>query len=229
MMTWIQEASLIWKTTGPLDDIGKMALALLLGGLIGLERRRQAHAAGMRTQMLVSSASCLLMLISMYVAGDRADPGRIAAQVVAGIGFLGAGAIIKFGMTVRGLTTAASIWASAAIGMATGAGYMVGALGLTVLVVAALLLFDPLESWLTGDWDLKKITVTGQECPELLGQVEALIKQHSMDTKEMGVKRNFEAKTVEIDMTVLCRRKTIYSVFIKEVSEIKGVTQVQIE
>lgn len=229
MFAWIQELPLLWKSTGPLDDVGKMTLALLLGGLIGLERRRQAHAAGMRTQMLVSSASCLIMLVSIHVAGKHSDPGRIAAQVVTGIGFLGAGAIIKFGMSVRGLTTAASIWASAAIGLAVGAGFIVGALGLTVLVVAALLLFDPLESWLTGDWDLKKIRVTGSDGPELMSEVDKLVRKHGMDTKEMGLKRDLEQKTVEIDLAVLCRRATVYSEFMQEVSKISGVTKIQIE
>jgi putative Mg2+ transporter-C (MgtC) family protein len=183
----------------------------------------------MRTQMLVASASCLIMLISITIAGARGDPGRIAAQVVTGIGFLGAGAIIRFGLTIRGLTTAASIWASAAIGLAVGAGYLVGALGLTVLVVAALLVFDPLEAWLTGDWEIRKIVIRASDVPELTGAVESLVKKYSMQTREMGITRDLKEKTVEVELSVLCRRETNFPSLLQEMSQIQGVTRVQID
>ncbi|MGH2677187.1 MAG: MgtC/SapB family protein, partial [Actinomycetota bacterium] len=103
--------------------------AALLGGVIGLEREVRDQPAGFRTHMLVALGSCLFTLISAYGFGAfQGDPGvpydptRIAAQIVTGIGFLGAGAIIRSGMSVRGLTTAASLWVVAAIGMAVGAG-----------------------------------------------------------------------------------------------------------
>jgi putative Mg2+ transporter-C (MgtC) family protein len=118
-----------------------------LGGLVGLERELREREAGFRTHMLVSVGSALFTLVSAYgfheflVGGGnvvRADPTRIAAQIVTGIGFLGAGAIIRQGFSVRGLTTAATLWVVAAIGMASGAGYYSAAVITTALVLFSL-------------------------------------------------------------------------------------------
>ncbi|MEO8571411.1 MAG: MgtC/SapB family protein, partial [Chloroflexota bacterium] len=102
-----------------LDISIRLVVASLLGAAIGFEREIHAHPAGMRTHLLVSlgSAAFTVLGIFSFVAGTGTDPSRIAAQVVSGIGFLGAGAILKYGSTVRGLTTAASLWATAAVGM----------------------------------------------------------------------------------------------------------------
>jgi putative Mg2+ transporter-C (MgtC) family protein len=227
---FFQDGAFFWESSSPLDDLGKMALAMMLGGMIGLERKRQAHAAGMRTQMLVASASCLLMLVSIYITHvQKGDPGRIAAQVVAGIGFLGAGAIIRFGLTVRGLTTAASIWASAAIGLAVGLGYVVGAVGLTILVVVALMLFDPLESWLVGEREIKRIRVLSRDVPDLMHRVERILGQFAMRSKELGLTRDLTNGTVELDITAVCSGEIDFVKFSKEVGLIEGVTKVQIE
>ena len=114
------------------DTLSRLGLALLLTFPIGWEREAHQKTAGLRTHLLVSLGCCLFMLISLQVTAvfgsQRADPGRIAAQVVTGIGFLGGGAILRGGGVVRGMTTAASIWSVAAIGMACGAGYLPGAL-----------------------------------------------------------------------------------------------------
>src|SRR6266478_1020091 len=97
---------------GPEDVVmaGRLSLAALLGGLIGLEREMHHQPAGLRTHMIVSIGACLVMLVSLHMSEmtpTKADPGRLAAQVVAGVGFLGAGAIMRSGLSVRGLTTAA--------------------------------------------------------------------------------------------------------------------------
>jgi putative Mg2+ transporter-C (MgtC) family protein len=130
--------------------------AAVLGGAVGLEREVRDQPAGFRTHMLVALGSCLFTLISAYgfgavLADDpqaRFDPGRIAAQIVTGIGFLGAGAILRSGMSVRGLTTAASLWVVAAIGLAVGAGGYVLAASTTAITVLALLALRPVRGWL---------------------------------------------------------------------------------
>src|ERR1700761_8763142 len=110
------------------DLVGRLALSALLGSVIGYERERLAWAAGLRTHMLVCVGSTLIMIVSAYgfadvlAAGVVLDPSRMAAQVVSGIGFLGAGAIMARGEVVRGLTTAASVWSVAGIGLAVGGG-----------------------------------------------------------------------------------------------------------
>lgn len=136
----------------PTDLITRLLLAALLGSLIGLERERLHWVAGLRTHMLVCVGSTLIMIVSAYgFAGvlDRPDvtldPSRVAAQVVSGIGFLGAGTILLRQEIVRGLTTAASLWAVAAIGLAVGGGLYLAAVSTTVLILAILVGLKPLE------------------------------------------------------------------------------------
>jgi len=132
-------------TIGWPEVLLRIFVAAALGGAIGLERELRERQAGLRTHLVVSVGSALFTLVSAYGFGDfgsRVDPTRIAAQIVSGIGFLGAGAIIRQGLSVRGLTTAASLWLVAAIGMAAGAGYWDGAL---IATLGALLTLGPLR------------------------------------------------------------------------------------
>jgi putative Mg2+ transporter-C (MgtC) family protein len=129
------------------EVLARLALAAALGASIGFERELREREAGLRTHLLVCMGSALFTIVSAYGFHDflteggpivRADPTRIAAQIVTGIGFLGAGAIIRQGISVRGLTTAATLWVAAAIGMSAGAGYYSGAVLGTVITVLAL-------------------------------------------------------------------------------------------
>lgn len=133
----------------------RLVLAAVLGGLVGVERELRDQAAGLRTHMIVAVGSCLFTLVSAYGFAElaaspsssavRADVTRIASQVVVGIGFLGGGTILRHGTTVRGLTTAASLWVTAAIGLAIGAGmYVVGSTG-AALAVFSLAILKPFE------------------------------------------------------------------------------------
>jgi putative Mg2+ transporter-C (MgtC) family protein len=124
----------------------RLVVALGLGAVIGWERELQRMPAGFRTHALVSLGSAIFTVVSAYAfTGPLSDPTRIAAQVVTGVGFLGGGAILHYGGTVRGLTTAASLWAVAAVGMAAGAGLFVVASVSTVLVIVALEVFQRIE------------------------------------------------------------------------------------
>ena len=117
----------------------RLLVAATLGALVGLEREIHEHPAGMRTHLLVSLGSAGFTVLSIFAfAAPGADPGRIAAQIVSGIGFLGAGAILKEGATIRGLTTAASLWAVAAVGMAAGAGAWIVAVTITAIAIISL-------------------------------------------------------------------------------------------
>lgn len=127
----------------------RLAMATLLGGILGLEREIHGRPAGLRTHLLVSLGAAAFMIMSPLVAGMSqnfpGDPGRIAAQIVTGIGFLGAGAIVKEGVNIRGLTTAACLWVAAAIGMACGAGLYTEALFIWLLSIIALVLLPYAE------------------------------------------------------------------------------------
>lgn len=117
----------------------RLVVAAILGALIGLEREYHGHPAGTRTHMLVSVGSAAFTVLSIEAfKGPGTDPGRIAAQIVTGIGFLGAGSILKDGRTIRGLTTAASLWAVAAVGMAAGAAAWGVAVATAIIVIVSL-------------------------------------------------------------------------------------------
>jgi putative Mg2+ transporter-C (MgtC) family protein len=131
----------------------RLGIALLLGALVGFERERGERAAGLRTHALVSLGSCLVMIVSAFGFADILgthnvvlDPSRIAAQVVSGIGFLGAGTILLRKEIIKGLTTAAAIWVVAAIGLACGAGLLIEAILSTVFTIAVLTLLQPLRN-----------------------------------------------------------------------------------
>jgi putative Mg2+ transporter-C (MgtC) family protein len=129
-----------------LDLLLRLAIGLILGAVVGWEREMQRMPAGFRTHALVGLGSALFTVVSAYAfTGANADPTRIAAQIVTGIGFLGGGVILHHGGNVRGLTTAASLWSVAAIGMASGAALYLVAVGGTVLAIVALELFQRLE------------------------------------------------------------------------------------
>lgn len=134
------------------DIMLRCATAIICGILVGIERAYRAKPAGVRTHMLISLGSCLFMAISTLVAEQSrqagfltADPARIAAQVVSGVGFLGAGALIRNNGLVRGMTSAATIWCMAAIGLAAGAGLLLIAFASTVSIIVILQIFDVLE------------------------------------------------------------------------------------
>ncbi len=130
-------------------DAVPLLVSVFLGGLIGLERQVHDKPAGLRTNILICLGSCVFTIISTKLPG--AEPGRIAAQIVTGIGFLGAGAIIQSGASVHGLTTSACIWIVASIGMACGTGMYFLALIATILTLIALMLLSPVDKRINRD------------------------------------------------------------------------------
>jgi putative Mg2+ transporter-C (MgtC) family protein len=164
----------------------RVGVAAALGGAIGLERELDEKAAGLRTHMLVSVGSALFTLVSAYGFSGilahsgsqvlvRLDPSRIAAQIVTGIGFLGAGVIFRQGFTIRGLTTAASLWLVAAIGMAAGAGYWAGAVLATAAGVISLRPLEWLKDWMLPQRAASRLMVElaeGETSGEVLDALE---------------------------------------------------------
>ena len=137
----------------------RLLLGFVAGAVIGAEREGHTSPAGFRTHILICTGATLLMILSLRVAGPAGDPGRIAAQVVSGIGFLGAGAILRFGTTVQGLTSAASIWAVAALGLTLGAGLLIEALVFVSILLIALIVLDRLEKRLFTQRELKIVHI----------------------------------------------------------------------
>ena len=142
------------ETLNMVNAVFKLLLSMVLGASVGLERRHKGQIAGMRTFALICMGATLAMLVSIYIpeklfgATANGDPGRIAAQVISGIGFLGAGAIIQMKGSVRGLTTAAGMWMIASIGLAVGAGMYLIAVTASVLIILVLTLLEICETHL---------------------------------------------------------------------------------
>jgi putative Mg2+ transporter-C (MgtC) family protein len=144
-----------------MDIVIRMSLAFAVGAIIGFERSSRRQVAGLRTHILIALGACYLMLLSIWMPqhmnSPNADPGRIAAQVVTGMGFLGAGAIIRLGNNIRGLTTAASLWLIAAIGLTIGAGMYIAAGTTAVLALIALTLLNKVEKKIfPDDWKIEE-------------------------------------------------------------------------
>jgi putative Mg2+ transporter-C (MgtC) family protein len=185
----------------------RLALAAALGAAIGLERELREREAGLRTHLLVSLGSALFTITSAYgfhaflASGQsvvRADPTRIAAQIVTGIGFLGAGAIIRQGLSVRGLTTAATLWVVAAIGLAAGAGYYSAAVITTALVLIALyplriIAYRILHRFRPEDGRLLVELPAGQSPGDVIDELErAGARIDSIDVSQEGDRRRLE-------------------------------------
>ncbi|HPF69707.1 MAG TPA: MgtC/SapB family protein [Candidatus Krumholzibacteria bacterium] len=173
----------------------RIGAAAVLGGLIGFERDKHGRAAGLRTHLLVSMGAAVFTVISTHVAGQShaegftADPGRIAAQIIAGIGFLGAGVILKSGNHVRGLTTAACLWTAAAVGMAAGAGYFVLSVMTTGLALVSLILLKFFERTYAKDAYRTLTVVTGIETSA--STIIDLVKKANVSVLSCDIERNY--------------------------------------
>ncbi len=160
----------------------RLFLAVFLGGLIGFERERHNRPAGFRTHILVCAGSALIMLVSAYGftgqiggAGYISDPGRIAAGVVTGIGFLGAGTILQQRGSIRGLTTAATIWVVSGVGLAAGIGFYLGAILTTIFVLVSLLLLRRAEYHFVVRRRMKRLLIRSVDRPGLLGAIGSIL------------------------------------------------------
>ncbi|MFH5187373.1 MgtC/SapB family protein [Paenibacillus sp. TAB 01] len=181
----------IWHITD-WDITLRLLLSAVLGGMIGLEREWNQHAAGFRTHILVSLGAASIMLLSIYgfeafaqEPGVRSDPARLAAQVISGIGFLGAGAILRTGSRISGLTTAASIWVVAAIGLSVGAGFWFPALLTTALVFISLFALNKWEKAFIRKSRSCGLLIKIPDKPGMLGRVTGQLEALGMHIKHI--------------------------------------------
>lgn len=189
----------------------RLVLAAVLGGLIGIEREIHGRPAGFRTHLLVTLGACLMMIISeafYFKYGGlnsdsvvRLDPGRVAAQIITGIGFLGAGAIIKEGHAVRGLTTAACLWVSAGIGMAVGAGFYNPALIVTAISLFSLLLLKRTERLFRRE-RYRSLRVYCPYDDDSLSKIEEFLDSKSLRVVSFGFEKDRDAGEVIYNFVV---------------------------
>ncbi|HEY8464598.1 MAG TPA: MgtC/SapB family protein [Bacillota bacterium] len=211
---------------GPWEIFFRLLLSAVSAGLIGMERESHGRPAGLRTHMLVGLGSCLMMLISIY--GDAAqnrDPLRLAAQVVSGIGFLGAGTILRSGLTIKGLTTAASLWVVAGIGLAMGCGLYFPGLIAVIFAVLTLISLENIERRLFNEKTLNfSIVFDANAHPDLLefcSRIGVVIKQLKLEINPKQQLLNYEVLVESKDV------KPEY--FISELSKIDGVKSLKWE
>ncbi|MDD9272270.1 MgtC/SapB family protein [Paenibacillus sp. GCM10023248] len=217
----------------------RLVLALLLGGLIGFEREVSSHAAGLRTHILVCVGSALVMLLSMYgfsafvnEVNVRIDPSRLAAQVISGIGFLGAGTIIFNGRSITGLTTAASLWVVAGIGLAVGAGFYYPAVLACVMVLISLWSLNKLEHKFFNGKKVRILKIQAVDQPGTLGLVTTLLGKQKVDIRKITMEEqqnDDKPNQVQITFHVTVPNPSIIVTMLEGINQIEGVSGVAIE
>lgn len=189
----------------------KLVLAMALGAAVGFERRRKGQIAGVRTFALICMGATLAMLISIYIPQvymglKNGDPGRIAAQVVSGVGFLGAGAIIQMKGSVRGLTTAAGIWMSACIGLAIGAGMYLVAIIATFLIIFVLVYIERYEHRANFLWESKIVRVKVNDIVTDSAEMHDLFNQFGVHISDEFLKYDYDNNITIINYIILAKR-----------------------
>ncbi len=196
-------------------SIYKLILSMILGAVVGYERRRKGQTAGVRTFSLISMGATLAMLLSIYVPQEymglkNGDPGRIAAQVITGIGFLGAGAIIQMKGSVRGLTTAAGIWMVAIIGMAVGLGMYCLSVVAAALILFILVQLERIEKKISRGAESRIIRLRVGEILHEIKDYRHVLSQNRIHLSNFFVDYDFEAGETRLNLVVLIREETNY-------------------
>lgn len=189
-----------------IDCIVRIACSFVCGFLLGIERKQRQHSVGMRTLILISVSSTLLSLLSVYFAKyagmASGDPTRIAAGVVTGIGFLGGGAILRQGLNIRGLTSAAVIWAASALGLAFGAGFYVPSVITLVVCLLSLILLEKVEEKYFPAEKAKSIKLIFEGQNVDIQEAKKLIKQSGVVIRDVNVLRSIKEDSIILDFSV---------------------------
>lgn len=204
----------------------KLVVAALLGGLVGIEREVARKPAGLRTNILICTGAALFTIMSVAVAGGRADPGRIAAQIIPGIGFIGAGAIIQSRGSVAGLTTAATIFVVAAIGLSVGSGSWVTAVFATALVTLVLSGLRRIERRVHQALVPVQYTLTVENLAAVMDQIESVLADLHIDLEGLSVSREGARHRLKFS---LLSTKEVHSDLIRRFSSFESAIEVHRE
>ena len=211
----------------------RLVLSLVLGGIIGLERETTNKPAGFRTHILVCMGSAVIMLTSIFIFSQfqgktNVDPTRIPAQVVSGIGFLGAGTIIREGASVKGLTTAASLWAVSAIGLAIGAGFYYGATLATFMVLLTLVTFNKLDQLILKKRFLQMLFVVIDDSPGQLGKIGSCLGEMNISIRNIKME-SLDENRLMITLMIPKINRLEFEEIKEKLQEIGGVYEVNTE
>ncbi len=206
------------------EIIIRLILGLLFGGLIGLEREYHGQPAGLRTHIILCVGACLVMCLSIALwEPNKGDIQRLAAQVVSGVGFLGAGAIFKYGGGVRGLTTAASIWTTAIIGMTAGSGLHLVAAASTGLVLFTLIIMNSFEKSFIHEKITRTIVIKGTDHPRFLEEIEKHMQKFKISIKSTSFSKDVIKNHIEVKQVIKLQNDTDMDLIIADIQKIEGV------
>ena len=214
----------------------RLGLAVFCGGLVGFERESSNRPAGFRTHILVCSGSALIMMVSAYGfsglgTGFTVDPARIAAQVVTGVGFLGAGTILQQRGSIRGLTTAASIWVVSAIGLAVGIGFYTGAALATFIVLTSLLLLGHVDRAILSQRRLRRLVIRAADKPGIMSKVVELlaglkISVRKIELGSLEFQADIQHEVATMEFLVVIPRHLDQALLFQQLAGLKGVFQI---
>jgi putative Mg2+ transporter-C (MgtC) family protein len=221
-----------------LEIIFRLFLASFLGALVGLEREVHGREAGIRTYLLVSLGSTLIMIVSEYLAFEyqgkfssdlfRVDPGRIAAQAITGIGFLGAGVIIRYKNSIRGLTTAASMWVVCAIGLAIGAGYYLFGSAVSAIAILSLVGLKGIEKKLSKDW-YEEMIIVSEDSEGQADRIQEVMDQYNIKVTKLSIKKDFQKKEITLGFRLRLRAVQPDRNILKDVFNVPGIKKVDLQ
>lgn len=210
----------------------RIGVAFVLGAIVGIEREMDNQPAGLRTNIILVVGSALAMILSVTLAhryepvGGIGDPARLAAQVISGVGFLGAGAILHAGVTIRGLTTAATIWTMAVVGLAVGAGYFYAAVIVTVALVIVLSILNRVENKLFHPKVIMPITMWIRGVDPNLAEIREYFNMKYVKLMTVSVEKNYEDQDTKISLEFSSKRSALVDIIQEKVSQTPGLRKV---
>lgn len=218
-------------TAIPLYEIFiRLAAALVAGGAIGFERERGSQPAGLRTHMILALGAALVMILSINMGIEfNSDPARLAAQVVSGIGFLGAGAILRFGFNVKGLTTASTLWTTAMVGLAVGYGYYLVSLFAVFIMLMVLTLVERFEKKFVRINVIRTIVVDVQDREGIIREVRKTITKIADGIVAFNVQKSIKNKHLRLEFVARFNRNEKLEDMMEVISAIESVRGIKIE
>ena len=212
------------------DMLLRIGFSVLLGGIIGFERERDSQPAGLRTHMILVVGACLAMMLSVNIATSAgSDPARLAAQVISGVGFLGAGAIMRFGFNVKGLTTATTLWTMAIVGLTVGLGYYAVASITTLVLMIILSVLDIVEKRFVRINVIRNITVDVHDHKGIIRDVRKTMARIADQVISFSVQKSIKSKSLRLVIVARFNRSEKIENMVEQISEIEGVKAFKIE
>jgi putative Mg2+ transporter-C (MgtC) family protein len=217
------------------EIILRVLLGAVLGAVIGFERERDNQPAGLRTHMILVIGATLAMVLSVNLGylfarpGTPADPARLAAQVISGIGFLGAGAILRYGFNVKGLTTATSLWTMAIVGMAVGAGYYLIGIVTTALMLVVLGLLNIIENRFVRTSVTRFITIQASYQQGVVKEIREDVHEFADELVSFSIQKHVKNNRIRIQIVARISRDQELEELVEAISDVKGVRNMKVE